>query len=274
MRLDSRVWRSWSQGHQPGKSNAGRVPRARCRTAGFTLLEVLVASAILSLLLAALYGVFSRTLASKRFAEERATRARAARLVLLRIGQDLQAAFPPLSGRFHFTSETHRTEAFPEDSLAFLSLAQASLGGADPAGDLYEIAYALVPDPDSLSQRTLVRRVTLDLAVRDAAIARQPPDEAYPLLSQVRGLRFRFFDGRHWREEWGQDDTQGTLPQAVEVVLYLVASGPATLRRGEPHEEVVTFSTVIDLPVARPLVGGRPLASVPGVGDSCRMSCG
>ena len=57
------------------------IPRSRCpgywllatrySTRGFTLLEVLVASSILSIVLAILYGVFSQTLTSKQIAEER-----------------------------------------------------------------------------------------------------------------------------------------------------------------------------------------------------------
>src|SRR5262249_33269449 len=61
---------------------------------GFTLLEVLVASAILSIVLAILYGVFSRTLTSKQIAEEQSAQARAARIVLLRVGDDLQSSLP------------------------------------------------------------------------------------------------------------------------------------------------------------------------------------
>src|SRR5262245_27152450 len=57
---------------------------------GFTLLEVLIASSILSIVLTILYGVFSQTLTSKRIAEDRSALSRTARIVLLRIGEDLQ----------------------------------------------------------------------------------------------------------------------------------------------------------------------------------------
>jgi type II secretion system protein J len=192
-----------------------------------------VASAILSLVLAALYGVFSRTLASKRLAEERATRARMARIVLLRIGEDLQAAFPPVTNHIRFIAETRRTGAFPEDSLSFVIDTHASLAGASLAGGLCEVSYTLEPHPQVPTRRQLLRRVSLDLSPD-----RGLPGDTYPLLSRVRGLRFRFFDGRTWREEWGQD--KSTLPRAVEVVLYLV----------DLQEEVVQFATVIDLPLA------------------------
>ncbi len=207
---------------------------------GFTLLEVLVASAILSLVLAALYGVFSRTLASKRLAEERADRSRSARIVLLHMGEDLQASFPFTRGNARFSGETRRTNAFPEGALSFVSSAQTPVSSAGHESDLNEIGYILLPDPARPGSYSLVRRVNLDPGVTDPAADWSLEKDAYPLLSRIRGLRFRFFDGHTWREEWGQDDTRDKLPQAVEATLYLPDS----------HEEVVEFSTVVDLPLA------------------------
>src|SRR5215510_6879665 len=74
------------------RHSAFRIPHSAFPTAGFTLLEILVASTILSMVLAILYGVFSRTLTSKQLAEEQSAQSRAARIVLLRIGDDLQPA--------------------------------------------------------------------------------------------------------------------------------------------------------------------------------------
>lgn len=211
---------------------------------GFTLLELLVAGAILSLVLAALYGVFSRTLASKRLTEERAARSRAARIVLLRLGEELQAAVPPRADTFRFTGAPRRTGAFPEDSVSFVSLAAVPLTSASPESELCQIAYALAPDPLIPAQRQLMRRVT-----RDLAVDRDPDGESDSLLAQVRGLRFRFFDGRNWREDW--DNTEDRLPQAVEVVLYLDDTQSDTSRSDRPRRDDVTaFSTVVDLPLA------------------------
>ena len=215
---------------------------------GFTLLEVLVASAILSLLLAALYGVFSRTLASQRLAEERADRSRSARIVLLRMGEDLQASLPLTRENSHFNGETRRANAFPEGTLSFVSFAHTPVSSAGRESDLNEVGYALFPDPEAPGSYYLMRRVDLDPGVTDPGADQSPNREAYPLLSRVRGLRLRFFDGRAWREEWGQDDTRAKLPRAVEATLYVQGS----------HGEVTEFSTVIDLPLA---TAGRKGAS-------------
>jgi len=213
-------------------------------TSGFTLLEILVASTILGLVLAALYGVFSRTLESKRLAEERAARARSARIVLLRLGEDLQASFPFAKNDSRFTGETRRTSTFPEGTLSFVSFSHMPVSSAGHASDVSKIGYSLIPDPQGPGYRQLVRQVSSDPGIADPIVERERGSEEYPLLSRVRGLRLRFFDGQAWREEWGQNDTKEKLPRAVEATLYL----------NDSREGVAEFSTVVDLPLA---VAGR-----------------
>lgn len=202
---------------------------------GFTLLEVLVAGAIFSLVMAALYGVFSQTLLSKSLAEERAAQARTARVALLRIGEDLQSALPPTNKEIHFLGETHPTQEFPEDTLSFVTLTRAAVTTYIPEGDLSEVAYVVEPDPSDITQKQLIRRVRFTLSPQDAAA-----DEAAPLLLHVHGLRFRFFDGREWQEEWRQESILKRLPQAVETTVYVADS----------QGKILPFSMVITLPLA------------------------
>src|SRR4029450_8729452 len=110
------------------------------------------ASTILSIVLAILYGVFSQTLASKWIAEERSARSRAARIVLLRIGEGIQASFPLTREDARFIGETHRAGNFPEASLSFLT-------DTGHEGDWCEVEYELVPDPTIPPLRQLVREV-------------------------------------------------------------------------------------------------------------------
>jgi len=215
---------------------------------GFTLLEVLVASSILSLVLAILYGVFSQTLMSKQIAEERTALSRTARVVLLRIGEDLQASFPFTAENARFVGTTRRTSTFPQASITFLSFMNAQLTNVGREGDWSEIAYDLVPDPLAPSLWQLVRRVRLSSESAQSV----SEGEVFPLLSRVQGLRLRFFDGRGWVEEWGQDRTRGRIPQAVEVDLML-AENENRRRQRILQSETVTFSTLVDLPLARPV---------------------
>jgi type II secretion system protein J len=209
---------------------------------GFTLLEVLVASTILSLVLAALYGVFSQTLTSKRLVENRAARARTARIALLRIGEDLQSALPPSAGNLRFVGETRLSRNYPEDTLSFATLTRTASINHAQEGDLNTIGYTLEPDPTDITQKQLVRRVRFALASENRSA-----DEIAPLLYQVQGLRFRFFNGRTWQDEWKPENTQEGLPQAVEATVYVA----------DEHGEVSPFATVFTLPLAGKKRGQR-----------------
>jgi type II secretion system (T2SS) protein J len=72
-----------------------------------------------------------------------------------------------------------------------------------------------------------------------------------PLLSRVKGLRFRFFDGHTWSENWGGDRTKARVPQAVEVELTLALAETSGRQHTEPFASAV-FSTLVDLPLAQP----------------------
>jgi prepilin-type N-terminal cleavage/methylation domain-containing protein len=244
-----------------------RTPNSELRTVpnseGFTLLEVLVASAILSMVLAILYGVFSQTLTSTQRAEEQSAQSRAARIVLLRIGDDLQASFPFAPDNPRFVGKTSRGQQFPDAFLSFVSLSGLPLTSEGHAGDWYEIEYELVPDPRLAPARQLVRRARFAQTMPDSTTSRATTagraseGETLPLLTGVQGLRFRFFDGRTWHDEWGTTPTQAKLPRAVEVELYLARKRTKASSR---EEETVTFSTLVDLPLAgtgAPQLGGR-----------------
>lgn len=204
---------------------------------GFTLLEVMVAAAISGFLLAALSGVFWRTLASKRVVEQRAARVRAVHTVLLRISDELRASIPLPSATRSLRGQTRQADPFPHASLSFVSVAPLAFTARGGAGDLQRIEYRLAPTPGEPAHYQLVRGAWLERrADQDAA------DEFVPVLPYLRGLRVRFFDGQRWVEEWGGEITLGRLPQAVEVTLYLddLAGG-----------EVATFSTTVTLPLAQ-----------------------
>lgn len=197
----------------------------------------MVAAAISGFLLAALYGVFWRTLASKRVVEERAARLRAAHTVLLRIGDELRATIPLPTAATGLRGQTRQDDTFPQASLSFVSVVPLASTPQGGVGDLQRIEYRLVPTPGAPAHYQLVRGAWLDLRADQDAAA-----EFVPVLPHIRGLRVRFFDGQRWVEEWGGEMTRGRLPQAVEVALYL-----DNLAEGE----VVTFSTAVTLPLAQ-----------------------
>src|SRR5438445_357233 len=66
---------------------------------GFTLLEIMVATAILGIVMLTVYGVLARALIAKNHSEERAELYASGREVVLKIADELEGALPPTAGR-------------------------------------------------------------------------------------------------------------------------------------------------------------------------------
>jgi hypothetical protein len=221
-------------------------------------------------MLAALYGVFSQTLTSKRIAEERLNRSRAARVVLLRLGEELQSSLALSPSNAGFVGYTRYDELLPEARLSFVAALPTPLtaGAAVPS----EIHYWLSPDPNQARLFSLVRWGNPAIDAADPlpssgsspfSVSPTATRDAFALLHKVRGFRLRFFDGRQWREEWGQNEndenaeTQGRIPRAVEMLLYLDdgqasqtgQAGQVGQAGQDGYEGAVLFSTVVDLPL-------------------------
>lgn len=90
-------------------------------------------------------------------------------------------------------------------------------------------------------------------AVRDHARWREAQGQAAPwvdpLASEVIGVRFAYFDGTQYVEQWDMVE-QESLPAAVEVTVEIVAADPddptAPLERRTPR----TYRRVVRLPAA------------------------
>lgn len=249
------------------------------RAAGFTLLELLLAIVILSLIAATVYGSLARTESSKRLAESRAELYSAGRQAVLKLASDIEAALPPPSGdRIYFrgTSES----GTPEIHLVAMNRGGYGVNRVRPGRVL--LVYSLVPLPARRGQFSLLREEYLYKAMLDKADGIDPeqaggnnfmfgeedeedaaPTEQASLLLEcpeveddldlpgacvpVVGLSFRYFDETvgDWRDEWDSTvdngATFGRLPAAVEITLQLADEN------GDPHD----FYTVVDLPLSR-----------------------
>jgi prepilin-type N-terminal cleavage/methylation domain-containing protein len=154
-------------------------------TRGLTLLETLVALAITALILAALSGTIGRTARAHGAATNGAQRIAMARAVLLRLGQELEAADPG-----------QRLLLVRDGGLRF-----GTFGRGD--GEPLFVAYDLDPVVG-----TLVRR-------QAPARGRVEQQAGLTLLAGIGAFRARVLDTEGWHREWQAD----TLPLAVEIGL-------------------------------------------------------
>jgi general secretion pathway protein J len=202
-----------------------RPPPGRAAAAGFTLLEVILAFAILGFITMILWGTFTQTAAIKKRTEAVQERAHAARVALMRLSREIEMAFlsdseNPFSQerRTMFIATSHRDV----DELQFSWFGRQRLRGDIPEADSSLVMYYAEPDPDDRSVLNLMRRETRRLEATDP---RSVLGEAYVLCPGITRLKFSFFDHikQDWREDWTTVGTAGFqyLPTHVRIELTI-----------------------------------------------------
>lgn len=199
------------------------------RTSAFTLLEMSLAMVAGAVVLAAIFGIFSKAvhLRDDATARMRGARLRAHAVNVLR--NDLRNARisggtdRTLAATLEGSQQTHGA-GFP-GYLKF-STTTAPDDRDDPSADVQEVEYYIVNDPDAQNRKAglLVRSANRDLL---ATTRGQAVEE--PLLAGVSALDVEFFDGTEWKGSWSYDSTNAKLPTAVRVTLQTTNSAPVEL---------------------------------------------
>lgn len=225
---------------------------------GFTLLEVLVATAILGIILVTVYGVLARALFAKNHSEERAELYASGREAVLRIADEIEGALPPTAGRNIGFIGVTGSDRVPADAVEFDVVVRRTFGLSQNRGGRALVSYSLDPMKDTPNLFALRRQEQLmteqpaegdansDDSQEDAPAA--PVALAAHLLDHVAGLSFRYMDAEtgEWVDSWDTtaDPRPGRpplgLPGVVRVTLFLADN------EGGVHD----FGTVVDLPLA------------------------
>ncbi|HKK01512.1 MAG TPA: type II secretion system protein GspJ [Desulfuromonadales bacterium] len=191
------------------------------RDKGFTLVEILVAIAIIAILLSTVYGIFSSVSKARQKLETEGQTYQLARVIFERLGRELQ-------GAYYVTTNLHSEFAggLTEDGRPFLEL--STTASTPQGGKLTGIAavrYELQPDPQSpagekQSQELMRTEVPL-FEVPD------PNAKPYRLARGISKLTFRFYRDGKWQPSWNAQN-DGGLPEMVEVTLVLGTGKDAT----------------------------------------------
>jgi general secretion pathway protein J len=203
---------------------------SRTGTAGFTLVELLVALAIFALLSGFAYRALDTMLESRDALEKESRKWRDVTLFVGRVERDLAAVL------------AKRRATGPSGTL--LAPVSSAIDASGPGTGL-----ALTRSGSPLQENALAAPQRVAYRLRDSQVERlawtsvdaAPRDEpaAVPVLRDVRALDFRFLDPRgEWRSSWGLPGSAEGAPAGVEMRLEL-ASG----------ERIVRF---VDLPPTAP----------------------
>lgn len=192
----------------------------RRSAAGFTLLEVVLATTVAAMMAMALYASMSVAMKARRSAAETVDPAREATIVMDRIAR-MVAAVPPPTGILAgpFLGAPGGIAQGSRDTLTFFTFEDRAHAGAGLVRiDLFVRDDAASPSLVAQVQRKLLATTT-------------PTVEEEPLCRDVVGFEADYFDGSAWTDTWDSTLNGDTLPQAVRITLTLERGGGDEPRR-------------------------------------------
>lgn len=193
---------------------------------GFTLIEVMLALAILGFVTTIMWGSFNQTITNKRAIETAQERTHTVRVALMRMAREIEMAYlsasenTALSDRRTFMLGSSHGDV---DELSFSSFAHQRLRAGLAEGDTAVIGYFGERDPDDRRVLNLMRRETRRLQ------AENPTNilgEAYVLCPDVSRVKFSYYDHKlkTWANDWTTLDASGNqyLPTHIRITLTVV----------------------------------------------------
>jgi type II secretion system protein J len=186
------------------------------KTTAFTLLEMLVATAMVAVLAGSLYASLAIAFKARRSALAAVEPVRKVEIALTMIGDDLRGAVVPkgiLAGPF-LGMEGKDDRGHDSDALEFHCVA-GSPEQAEGIGDIKKVEFLCEPSDDKRTQ-ILVRYVTTNLLAPKTV---EPLREV--LCRGVYAFNLRYFNGTEWLDNWDSTVENNTLPCAIEVTLRL-----------------------------------------------------
>ncbi len=199
---------------------------------GFTLIEVMIAIVITSVVLGMVYSSFQAVMDTRERVSESTNSNMTARLVLSRLAREIESAYivqrpenaPPESRYTFFDGSESAVEGHLAAKLSFTTFAHTKRALDADESDQSVIAYEceMLPTDDGEGQQlALIRREWRRVA---------PPGETQfydpvpvSLAEGIEGFKLRFLEpeGGDWTELWNSEDTRtlDALPGAVEITL-------------------------------------------------------
>jgi len=219
------------------------------RKHGFTLLEILIAVTIFSIIISVVYGSYYAALQSARRCQTKIAQSRQARSLLTRMARQIRCCYLPPTPKPAVTDEkTTATMPLPENSplyfrggtdhpekiILYLTTTAAGFRDNDLPWGPFEVAYKY----DALNQKLYYHQQKF------IPIPKNPPHQWNwsPLAQNVSGIELTFFNENRWFTAWDFKDKK-TLPQSVKISLYL----------SDADHEPAMFSTIA--PIAAAPVG-------------------
>jgi general secretion pathway protein J len=213
----------------------------RPRHGGFTLLEILIALAILAIVLTVLFKTFQSTLGAIAAVDEETEVYRMARISMDLIGTDVRSTYwredEPRTG---FTGTDQGDGEAASDTLEFAALVNQTLAATGGEGvALATVGYRLEPATDE-NAAFEPGAETLFYLMRDVAGGTGASERA-DVGERVVSFNLRYFQEGTWHDSWDSAESK-KIPEAVEVELVFQSAAGRN----------IPFKTIVDIPVGLP----------------------
>jgi general secretion pathway protein J len=176
------------------------------RESGFTLIEVLVAVIVTSLLLLSVYGVFTTVAGARQRVEGAAEHFHEARVIFDRLGREVHGVYLTSSNL-----QSSFRGGLNEEGRPYLELSTTTATPQSGGGGIVIVRYDLQADPDHGGQLLLLR------SERPFFTKEFRPTDTLTMASGIASLQLRYFADGSWHDEW--DSATAGLPQLLEVTL-------------------------------------------------------
>jgi type II secretion system protein J len=219
---------------------------------GFTLLELLLAVLVFSIVLGAIHVVFFSAFKLRNKTSEAIERALPLQQTLAVIKRDLANIVPPgglLSGALQSTPTLSTASGAMTGSLnrgngpQFYTAAGIVDDGA-PWGEVERVSYHLAPPTNNAPGQDLFRSVARNLL----PLTQDETDDQF-MMSGVESIEFQYFDGNAWKDTWDstlEDSATGftnNLPRAIKMQLALYTEN-RSLGTPAPVELIVPMTVL------------------------------
>jgi general secretion pathway protein J len=186
---------------------------------GFTLVEILVAVALLGTVAAMVFGSLVTTTQAVEAGREHVSREQTVRKILRLMAEEISLSKRSLA--YPWVGMNGTQEGQPADTLAFLAMSQELSASTMKESETIRVVYTR--ERDRLIR--FVRRNLYTLTDTDETL------DQMELADRVHAFNVRYYDdqNRIWLDEW---PTAGKLPRAVliEVTFQYPDAAPWTVR--------------------------------------------
>ncbi len=230
-----------SESRSARRTDRGLALPRRGFSRGFTLIEIILAVAILGVIMVMLASSFHAVAGGKIHAEGRLLSNRQARAILAELANELRGAVqtPLVASNVMLVGQGRMQNGAPLDSLIISTLDSGHRRSISSFGAEELISYSGQANPQHQGWCMLMRQQQSALLSATAGIKIAPP---VVLAANVLAFHVRYFNGNIWQESWNSASLPPglQLPQAVAIDILIAGPG------GAP----VALSTQITLPMA------------------------